>query len=45
MAFYAEGRTDKAIPLAERAVDGASVEDKPRYTANLERFRRDKKEP
>jgi thioredoxin 1 len=45
VAFYAEGRTDKAIPLAERAVAAASVEDKPRFTANLERFRRDKREP
>lgn len=45
VAFYAEGRTDKAIALAERAVAAASTEDKPRFTANLERFRRDKKEP
>lgn len=45
VAFYAEGRTDKAIALAERAVAAASAEDKSRFAANLERFRRDKKEP
>jgi hypothetical protein len=45
VAFYAEGNTDKALALSARAIRNASVDEREVFIRNLQRFRRNKKEP
>ncbi len=45
VAFYAEGNSTKALEIEQRALVNASSSQKTTFSANLQRFARDKKEP